>query len=163
MQQVIPLSNTDGIKMTMARYYTPSDVNIDKTGIPPDLEVLNMQKMNAEQEELYMQMIKSEIITKTVDMNPEMTEEQIALEAETIAKDYPFEQRILRRLLRVQVQRHQTTPLYDLDWDLQLNKAIEILQSGSFDELIKSTKTLKELQDEKNLLETNSEKMAVAQ
>ena len=163
VQQVIPLSNTDGIKMTMARYYTPSDVNIDKTGIPPDLEVLNMQKMNAEQEELYMQMIKSEIITKTVDMNPEMTEEQIALEAETIAKDYPFEQRILRRLLRVQVQRHQTTPLYDLDWDLQLNKAIEILQSGGFDELIKSTKTLKELQDEKNLLETNSEKMAVAQ
>lgn len=163
VQQVIPLSNTDGIKMTMARYYTPSDVNIDKTGIPPDLEVLNMQKMNAEQEDLYMQMIKSEIITKTVDMNPEMTEEQIALEAETIAKDYPFEQRILRRLLRVQVQRHQTTPLYDLDWDLQLNKAIEILQSGSFDELIKSTKTLKELQDEKNLLETNSEKMAVAQ
>ena len=93
----------------------------------------------------------------------EMTEEQIALEAETITKDYPFEQRILRRLLRVQVQRHQTTPLYDLDWDLQLNKAIEILQSGGFDELIKSTKTLKELQDEKNLLETNSEKMAVAQ
>ena len=39
VQQVIPLSNIDGFKITMARYYTPSDTNIDKIGIPPDMEV----------------------------------------------------------------------------------------------------------------------------
>ncbi len=40
--------------------------------------------------------------------------------------------------------------LYDLDWDVQLVAALDIL-SGSkaeFDELLKNTKTLKELQEE---------------
>ena len=38
MQQIYPIDMT-GYKMQTARYYTPSDENIDKTGIPPDLEV----------------------------------------------------------------------------------------------------------------------------
>jgi carboxyl-terminal processing protease len=38
VQQVYPLDKT-GFKITTARYYTPSDVNIDKIGIPTDREV----------------------------------------------------------------------------------------------------------------------------
>ncbi|HWP69083.1 MAG TPA: S41 family peptidase, partial [Rectinemataceae bacterium] len=36
VQQVFPLDTT-GFKLTMARYYTPSGVNIDKAGIEPDI------------------------------------------------------------------------------------------------------------------------------
>lgn len=162
VQQVIPLSNTDGIKMTMARYYTPSDANIDKTGIPPDLEILNMEKMTEDEEKNYVEMIKSQVIIKTAENNPNMTEEQIALEAEKIAKDYDFDLRILRRLLRVQVQRNQEQKLYDLDWDLQLNKAVEILSLQNFNELIKSTKTVKQLQDEKNNNSDSLDKIMVS-
>jgi carboxyl-terminal processing protease len=30
----------------MARYYTPSDMNIDKIGIPPDLEIKNLKEFS---------------------------------------------------------------------------------------------------------------------
>lgn len=148
VQQVVPLREDNGIKLTIARYYTPSDTNIDKVGIPPDLEIKNIQTFSKEQEELYVKMIESEAITKLVEANPNMKEADIAAAAEKLAKDYPFDLRLLRRLVRVQVQRHQPTPLYDMDYDLQLKEAIKILQKGDFASLVEKTKTLKQLQDE---------------
>lgn len=150
VQQVIPLSDVDGIKLTMARYYTPTDVNIDKIGIPPDLEVKNVETMTPEEEEAYTKLILSNIITETVDKNPNMKESDISAEAKKIAKTYPIEERLIRRLLRIQVQRTQPAALYDLDYDLQLCKAIEIIQNGNYNDLLKKTKTLKELQSEVN-------------
>jgi len=158
VQQVIPLSDIDGIKLTMARYYTPSDTNIDKIGIPPDSEVINLKKFSAEEEKLYVDMINSNIITKTVEDNPGMTEADIAAAAAKIAKDYPFEERLLRRLLRVQVQKTQPSVLYDMDWDLQLKEAISIVQSDEYKTLVKNTKTLKQLQDEVSEAESKYKK-----
>ena len=77
-----------------------------------------------------------------------MSENDIALAAKVIAKTYPIDERLIRRLLRIQVQRTQTSPLYDLDYDLQLAKAIEIIQNNNFNDLMRKTKTLKELQEE---------------
>ena len=148
VQQVIPLSETEGIKMTIARYYTPSDTNIDKIGIPPDLEVKNIADFTKEQEKSYVDFIESNIIMETVEKNPNMSEKQIAKEAKEIAKKYPFDERLIRRMLRVQVERHQEAPLYDMDFDLQLHAAIKVLEDGNFEELVKNTKTLSELQAE---------------
>lgn len=39
VQQVIPLKSGGTLKVTIARWYTPSDKNIDKEGIKPDQEV----------------------------------------------------------------------------------------------------------------------------
>ena len=148
VQQVIPLSEIDGMKLTMARYYTPSDVNIDKIGIPPDYEIKNIETMTPEEEEAYTNLVKSNIVNETVEKAPNMSEEDIALAAKVIAKTYPIDERLIRRLLRIQVQRTQTSPLYDLDYDVQLAKAIEIIQNNNFNDLMRKTKTLKELQDE---------------
>lgn len=148
VQQVIPLSNIDGIKITMARYYTPSDTNIDKIGIPPDYEVKNLEQFTPEEEKTYVELIQSAIITKTVDDNPGMDEKQIAIKASEIAKTYKLDERLIRRLLRNQVLHAQPTPLYDLDYDLQLNATIKLIKEGQFQSLIKNTKTLKELQSE---------------
>ena len=148
VQQVIPLSDIDGMKLTMARYYTPSDVNIDKIGIPPDYEIKNIETMTPEEEEAYTKLVASNIITETVEKTPNMSENDIALAANVIAKTYPVDERLLRRLIRIQVQRTQGSPLYDLDYDLQLAKAIEIIQSDNYSDLMRKTKTLKELQDE---------------
>ena len=99
VQQVIPLSNTDGIKITMARYYTPTDMNIDKIGIPPDLEVKNLTDFTDEEEKVYVDMVKSEIITKTVEKKPNMSEAEIAKEASKIAQTYKLDERLIRRLI----------------------------------------------------------------
>jgi carboxyl-terminal processing protease len=47
VQQVFPLSTT-GFKLTMARYYTPSGVNIDKSGIEPDISVPDIKFTDAQ-------------------------------------------------------------------------------------------------------------------
>jgi len=148
VQQVIPLSNTDGIKITMARYYTPSDMNIDKIGIPPDLEVKNLADLTEEEEKLYVDMIKAEVINKAAEAKVNMTEADIAAEAKKIIKDYPLDERLIRRLIRVQVQKTQPAALYDLDYDLQLNEAIKAAQRKDFSTMLKNTKTLRQLQEE---------------
>ena len=148
VQQVIPLSNTDGIKITMARYYTPSDMNIDKIGIPPDLEVKNLADLSEEEEKLYVDMIKAEVINKAAEAKPNMTEADIAAEAKKIVKDYPLDERLVRRLIRVQVQKTQPAALYDLDYDMQLNEAIKAAQRKDFSTMLKNTKTLRQLQEE---------------
>jgi carboxyl-terminal processing protease len=38
VQIVVPLMNDDGLKLTVAKYYTPSGRSIDGTGITPDVE-----------------------------------------------------------------------------------------------------------------------------
>ena len=148
VQQVIPLSSTDGIKITMARYYTPSDMNIDKIGIPPDFEIKNLKEFSEDEEKLYVDMIKSEIINKAAESKPNMTEADIALEAAKIAKKYPLDERLIRRLIRIQVQKTQPAALYDLDYDLQINEAIKAVQNKDFAEMLKNTKTLRQLQEE---------------
>ena len=145
---MIPLSSTDGIKITMARYYTPSDMNIDKIGIPPDQEVKNLKEFTPDEEKLYMEMINSEVITKAAENKPNMSEADIAIAAAKIAKDYPLDERLIRRLIRIQVQKTQPSVLYDLDYDLQLNAAIKVVQNKDFETMLQNTKTLRQLQEE---------------
>ena len=123
-------------------------MNIDKIGIPPDEEVKNLAEFSEEEEKLYVDMIKSEVITKAAESKPNMTEADIAAAAAKIAKDYPLNERLIRRLIRIQVQKTQPAALYDLDYDLQLNAAIKAVQNKDFTTMLKNTKTLRQLQEE---------------
>ena len=131
----------------MARYYTPSDVNIDKIGIPPDLEIKNLEEFSETEEKAYLDLITSNIISKTIEENPLMSESQIADKAIEINKTYPIGERLVRRLLRNERNRTEEAPVYDLDYDLQLLQAIKNVSQPDFSELVRNTKTLKELQD----------------
>ena len=148
VQQVLPLSNTDGIKITMARYYTPSDVNIDKIGIPPDREIL-FPVLSENGEKQFTELMKSDEISKYVENHKNMTEDQITVYAKTLKKTYTeIDEASLRKLIRNQVDKTSGTRLYDLDYDIQLNEAIKILTKENFTKLMANTKTLKQLQDE---------------
>ena len=39
MQKVVPLPNSTGINVTIAKYLTPNGTDINKLGIKPDIEV----------------------------------------------------------------------------------------------------------------------------
>lgn len=148
VQQVIPLGQDEEIKMTMARYYTPSDTNIDKIGIPPDLEV-SYPKLTEEDEKAYSRLIEDNVISTYVEEHPDMTEEQVASYAQELKAKYNLDLRLLRRLVRIQATRTKPTALYDLDYDIQLNAALDLLKNTKdFKALVKNTKTLKELQEE---------------
>lgn len=161
VQQVLPLSATDGIKMTVARYYTPSDVNIDKIGIPPDREIL-FPVLSEKGEQQFEDLMKADEIGKYVESHggAEMTEKQISSYAKRLKKTYTeIDETSLRKLVRNEVNKSKGTMLYDLDYDIQLNEAIKILTEENFADLVANAKTLKELQDSAQL-EDSSKKDA---
>ncbi len=147
VQQVLPLSAKEGIKYTVARYYTPSDVNIDKIGIPPDREIL-FPTLSEEGEKQYTALFKSNEIEKFVESHPNMSETDIASYGKLLKTKYPdIDEGALRKLVRNEVNKTKPSMLYDLEYDIQLNEAIKILKNENFTELMRNTKSLKELQD----------------
>ncbi len=50
VQTVVPLGNNTAIKLTTARYYTPSGRSIQAKGIEPDIEIQNLKVTNGEKE-----------------------------------------------------------------------------------------------------------------
>lgn len=158
VQQVMPLSATEGIKYTVARYYTPSDVNIDKVGIPPDREIL-FPALSEQGEKQFAEIFKSNEIEKYVEAHPEMTEKDIAQYGKVLKSKYPeVDESSLRKIIRNEVNKLKPTMLYDLEYDIQLVEAVKILTTENFAELVAQTKTLKQLQDEVVLDDKKSEK-----
>jgi carboxyl-terminal processing protease len=146
VQQVYPLENA-GFKITTARYYTPSDVNIDKIGIPPDREV-KFPEYTEEDAEKLNALINANKIPEFAEKNPRAGAAQIETFAQTLEREYKLNLSLLKRLIRNELNRTSIAPVYDLEYDVQLQDAVNILQSGSYPALMRTTKTLKTLQEE---------------
>jgi carboxyl-terminal processing protease len=151
VQQVYPLDKA-GFRITTARYYTPSDVNIDKIGIPPDREVL-FPEITSEDAERLNVLIATNRIPAFVKDNPQAAAAQVDAFARELNAEYKIDLSLLRRLIRDEQNRTIIAPIYDLEYDVQLQEAVKILQSGNYGQLIRDTKTLRALQDEAALEE----------
>ncbi len=141
------LLDSDGFKITVARYYSPSDVNIDKKGIMPDEEVL-FPEFSEEEEERLEKLLSSNVIEKYVEEHAEMSEKNIETYASSLCKEYNLDGRVVRKLIRNEVDRTKPSRLYDMDYDVQLKKALEIVHSPDFAQKLSSVKTLKEMEEE---------------
>ena len=146
VQQVYPIENS-GFKITVAHYYTPSDVNINKIGIPPDREVKFPEyteedaiKMNA--------LINANRIPEFAGLYPKADAAQVEAFAKTLEKEFHLDLSLLKRLIRNELNRTSFAPVYDLEYDVQLQEAINILRSGAYPQLMNNYKTLKALQEE---------------
>ncbi len=141
------LIDNDGFKITVAKYYSPSDVNIDKTGIPPDREV-PYETFSEDEEKAYAALMESTEIADYVEEHPGMEDVDIGSYAVDLQKKYDLDLRILRKAVRNEVYRTRKALPYDLDYDLQLSAALEIFKSEDVRALLGQTKTLKEIQEE---------------
>jgi carboxyl-terminal processing protease len=146
VQQVYPLDTT-GFKITTARYYTPSDVNIDKIGIPPDREVL-FPEFTEENAEHLNRLITDNRIPAFVEENPEASPALVDSFVQELHAEYSIDVPLLRRLVRDEQNRTVIAPVYDLEYDVQLREAVNILREGTYGALMRTTKTLKVLQEE---------------
>lgn len=149
VQQVIPIPpGTTGFKLTMSRYYTPSDVNIDKIGIPPDREVKSHEYTEAEIKTL-TKLISAGTVSAYALKNPQAGSAEInALAKKLKAEGYDVDIDVLARFIRDEVNRRNPDRVYDLEFDTQLKEAVSIIQNENFAKLVSSVKTLKVLQDE---------------
>jgi carboxyl-terminal processing protease len=146
VQQVYPLDEA-GFKITTARYYTPSDVNIDKIGIPPDLEVLFPEFTDEDSEQLSALIVANKI-PAFVEENPGASAVEVDRFVRELYVEYHLEFNLLRRLVRDEQNRTVIVPVYDLEYDVQLQEAVKIIQGGTYNALMRTTKTLKALQEE---------------
>jgi carboxyl-terminal processing protease len=142
-----PLIANDGFKITVAKYYSPTDVNIDKIGIPADRKV-DYPEFTEDEEKAYSALMSDDKITEYVENHPGMTDVDIGSYAVNLQKDYNVDLRIIRKVIRNEVERTRKPRLYDLDYDVQLNAALDMFANEDVLALSKSAKTLKEIQAE---------------
>jgi carboxyl-terminal processing protease len=147
VQKVYPLGGNAGFRLTTARYYTPSDVNIDKIGIPPDREIL-FPEFSADDVEKLNELITANKIPVFVEENPKATSAQVDTLVRELNTQYGLDISLLRRLIRNEQNRTVIAPVYDLEYDVQLQEAVNILRNGTYTQLMKTSKTLKALQEE---------------
>jgi carboxyl-terminal processing protease len=146
VQQIFPLDMT-GFKLTMARYYTPSGVNIDKTGIEPDIAVSDWVFSDAQLKELE-RLFGSGLIADFAKANPEAGAEARAARAREIAASgFDLPARYIEMLLRDELERTKPARVFDLDYDAQLQKAIDTLLSPDFDAALRDSKTLSQVKE----------------
>jgi carboxyl-terminal processing protease len=149
VQQVFPISNT-GFRITTARYYTPSDVNIDKVGIPPDREVIFPDYTEEDAVKLN-DLINANKIPEFAAQNPQANAAQVDAFAAALGNEYKLDVTLLKRLIRNELHRTEIAPVYDLEYDIQLQEALNILRGGDYQNLLRNAKTLKALQEENEL------------
>jgi carboxyl-terminal processing protease len=154
VQQVYPLDRS-GFKITTARYYTPSDVNIDKIGIPPDREVL-FPEFTSEDSVQLNSLIAANRIPAFVEENPQASAAEVDRFVQELSEEYHVEVSLLRRLVRDEQNRTVIAPIYDLEYDVQLQEAVNILRGGTYGALMRTTKTLKALQEEADIEEDSA-------
>ena len=148
VQEPRGLPYEDGFKLTIAKYYSPSGANIDEVGIPPD-ETVNLPGVSVEEQQIYVDLMNSNKIYDFANEHKDVTEKEIEEFAEELYKEFPLEKVVLRRLIRIYSVKTET--LYDLDYDTQLQRAIEIANSLDFYEMLEKTKTLLDLEEERAL------------
>lgn len=146
VQQVLPLGDT-GFKLTMSRYYTPSDANIDKVGIAPDLEVKEPELTEAEEASL-SKLIERNVFAGFAEANPNASPQAIDHFVDGLREaGSPVSQRVLRKMVRNQLERTSISPVYDLEYDLQLNAALDTLRKKDFNSLLSDAPSVRQVQD----------------
>jgi carboxyl-terminal processing protease len=137
VQQIFPLNNV-GFKITTAHYFTPNDINIDKVGIPPDLEV-SFPEYTEEDAIRLNELINANRIPQYAEENPQANAAQIEIFAQTLAAEYNIDLALLKRLIRNELNRTSFAPAFDLEYDVQLQEAVRILNSGEYNNLMRNT------------------------
>ena len=145
VQQIYPIGD-GGFKLTMSRYYTPSDANIDKIGIAPDLEVREPD-LTGEEEEALTRIFDERLLETFARENPEAPRPtQDAFVRKLLGSGFKVREDLLRRLVRDEIGRTSIAPVYDLEFDIQLQAALEAFKSGNFTALLAATRSVRELQ-----------------
>jgi len=146
VQQIFPLNNT-GFRITTARYYTPSGVNIDKVGIPPD-RLVEFPDFSEEDADQLNRLMNANRIPEFTERNPNANQAQIDAFAATLEREYHLNLSLIKRLIRNELNRTVIAPVYDMEYDVQLQEAVNILRSGDYPNLLRNAKTLSVLQEE---------------
>jgi carboxyl-terminal processing protease len=140
VQQIFPLDK-GGFKLTMAHYYTPSGIDIDKVGIEPDVKVPEPTLNDKELEEL-QRLYDAGDIARYLESNPKPTLADRKAFAAELAQKYKIQEIFIEKIIRDEAERSMPARIYDLEYDIQLQKALDFIESADFEQMLENTKTL---------------------
>lgn len=131
VQSVINLSDGYGLRFTTAYYYTPNGIKIHKIGIEPDIEV-KMPRLTKNEIKNIKKLQNKKLIEKFLKKHKHKDFEDKDFEKflkEVRNNKIELEKRIVKRLINQEKHRFKKMPLYDLDFDVQLKMAFQIIKS----------------------------------
>ncbi|MGI0510135.1 S41 family peptidase [Treponema denticola] len=146
VQSVVQLSEKELVKLTIARYYSPSGANINKQGILPDLEV-KRPSFTPDEEKSVLELLKTSKIANFTRSKPSISKNEMMDFSKKLGKEYNVRHELILSLVKVEYYRSHESPVIDED-DEQLQAAIELLRTKDVNALCKTTKTLFEMQEE---------------
>ncbi len=128
VQGVFPFER-DYFKITISRYLTPLDQDIEASGITPDI-VSKSEKLSDSESKAVTDLLRSRELEKFADEHPEMESAPIEDFFKALQEEgYELSERYLRMLLQQEYfRRMDFPPVYDLTYDETLKRAIEELQ-----------------------------------
>ncbi len=130
VQKSFNLDDDIGVAITVAKYYTPSGELIHKKGIKPDYEVPLEKLSESEMKNLKMVRDKK-LLDHFVKRETEYTEEsKNSFRALLVKNGVTLADKTTNFILKDWIYRFRKKPLYDLEFDLQLNEAVKYLSSG---------------------------------
>jgi len=130
-----------GFKLTISRYYTPDDYNIDKIGIEPH-KIIVEDELSEEELESLADLIENHSIAIFVNENPGASVQDIDRFITRIKNEGNIlEERLLRKLIREEFNRSlNNPPIYDLEYDTVLKHSLELFQTGRFNAAFSAVK-----------------------
>jgi carboxyl-terminal processing protease len=93
-------------------------------------------------------LINDNKIPEWVAANSRATAAEADAFARRINAEYHLDTGLVKRLIRNEQNRTVIAPVYDLEYDVQLQEAVRIIKEGDFKALMQTAKTLKALQEE---------------
>jgi carboxyl-terminal processing protease len=120
-----------GLKLTIARYYTPADINIDKIGIEPD-RVIKEDELSDEETESLGRILKEDLVAGFIKKNPDANDTAQRKFINELKQDgIVLKDRIIEKLIRNEFNRNlDIPPVYDLDFDIILQEAVRMIRTG---------------------------------
>jgi len=126
VQAVIPINNEGAVALTIARYYTPSEVCIESKGIEPDIEVASFQPTE-EEKKILVKLKESKLIEEFLIQHPHWEKTDLTpLMNELKKKEIMVKKELLERFLREEDKNEEN----DIFNDLQLLEAIKIVTNS---------------------------------
>lgn len=130
VQRLFSLTDLVGITLTVAKYFTPSGVCIHGIGIVPDIQVSS--NIVPERDKVNVNAIyKAKIPEEFVKQNRQYTAESKKQFHELLRqRNLPVTETSANYILKRELVRYTKGTLYDLEFDTQLKKALEVLNEG---------------------------------
>ena len=127
VQKFYNLDDDIGVTITIAKYYTPSGISIHGKGIEPDYKV-EPEKISPEDKDQIEVIMKKKILENFAVSNKSYNDDT-RQKFRRLLKDnnITISEKTADYILKREILKYSKPPLYDLEFDNQLNESIRII------------------------------------